>query len=87
MIKAGAQKKIIPFNQRNIAMAMETLREHETRIQQLEQTDIDLQEITILLKKVIKYVKVGLPMVASAAVTSGIVSGKWGAFFAALFSQ
>lgn len=65
----------------------DTCKDHGERIAQLEQFDRDLNEIANLLKKVAKYLKIGLPMVASAAVTSGIVSGKWGAFFAALFQQ
>lgn len=87
MERAG--HKTIQFPRQHLARIgklEETQKDHSMRIDKLEATDIELAELTRLVRKIIKYIKIGLPAVASAAVTSGIVSGKWGAFFAALLN-
>ncbi len=44
----------------------------------------DIHALKISANNILKWIKRGLPLVTTAAVTSGIVSGKWGAFFNAL---
>jgi hypothetical protein len=60
------------------------LQDHETRIKRLETVYPGIQEITDIVTSIKKYVKIWGPIVATAAISSGIVSGKWGAFFRAL---
>ena len=43
-------------------------------------------EMAETIDKIWKWLKRGFPIVVTAAVSSGIVSGKWGDFFHALFS-
>lgn len=38
------------------------------------------------INKIWKWIKAGLPLVATAAITSGLVSGRWGAFLHALMA-
>lgn len=70
----------------NLANHHHVLRHHNERISKLEQHDASIDEVLDVAKAILKWVKLGGPMVATAAVTSGLVSGKWGAFFHALFT-
>lgn len=84
-----AGRKVMEFPRQHVTRITkleETSKLHADRILKLEQTDLELAELTRLVRKIVKYIKIGFPAVASAAVTSGIVSGKWGAFFAALLN-
>lgn len=56
-----------------------TLANHEARI-------LVLEEINGTINKIWKTLKRWGPIVATAAISSGVVSGRWGAFFHALFS-
>lgn len=72
------------------------LADHEDRLRNVEkdceahgQALDAMQDIASLnetLTKVWRFIKWGGPLVITAAVTSGIVSGRWGAFLNALFS-
>ena len=66
-----------PFSERIEAL--------EARVDAVEKDNAQIGELIATMEKIARYIKLGLPAVASAAVTSGIVSGKWGAFFKALF--
>lgn len=49
-------------------------------------TNMDaIEDMADTVNKLYNWIKRGLPLVATACVTSGIVSGKWGAFIQALF--
>jgi hypothetical protein len=70
----------------NLANHHHVLKSHHDRITKLEQHDANLDEVLEVVRAIFKWVRIGGPMVATAAVTSGLVSGKWGAFFHALLS-
>lgn len=69
----------------NVSNHHHVLRHHDARLTKLEQHDASIDEVLDVAKAILKWVKVGGPMVATAAITSGLVSGKWGAFLHALF--
>jgi archaellum component FlaC len=58
----------------------------ETDVTSIKNGMADLSDMADDVRKVLRWLKNGLPLVATAAVTSGIVSGRWGAFLQALFS-
>lgn len=58
---------------------------HEERLVSLEHSRDTINDMADTVAKIAKYIKVWAPMVGTAAVTSGIVSGRWGAFLSALF--
>ena len=64
---------------------MRKLTEHETRIKALEDSVTDISEIKEAVFKIVKYVRIGLPSIISAAIAAGVVNGKLGAFLNALF--
>jgi hypothetical protein len=61
-----------------------TLADHSERLRNIEQSNLDLSELVEIAKRVKRYVKLGFPILVTAALSSGIVSGKWGAFLHAL---
>lgn len=61
------------------------LDDHEKRIEALETAQVDIAELVSIVKSSVRYIKLWGPMIATAAVTSGVVSGRWGAFLSALF--
>lgn len=63
-----------------------TLEDHEKRIVMLENMSEQLMEISNIATKVLKHVRIWGPAIVAAAASSGIVSGKWGAFLHALFN-
>lgn len=77
--------RVVPINRAEKEAIMATLTDHRTRIEVLEKNDKDFEEMAKTINKIYRWIKRGLPIVVTAAVSSGIVSGKWGAFFAALF--
>jgi hypothetical protein len=61
-----------------------TLSSLDKRVEALEGAVKDIHEISVTSKKVLGLIKVWAPIIATAAVTSGLVNGKVGAFLAAL---
>ena len=61
---------------------METV---ETDIKSIKGSMNTIDDIADMVSNICKWIKRGLPLVATAPVTSGLVSGKWGAFIQALF--
>jgi len=48
---------------------------HNTRIERLEKVLLILEEVPALLTKIKKYIKIWGPIIATAALTSGVVKG------------
>lgn len=51
--------------------------EMEARLKHVEDTNLDLAEIRTLLAKVKKYIKIWGPIILTALVSNGILSGDW----------
>ena len=61
---------------------MDTL---ESDVKSIKGSISAVEDMAETVSKLYTWVKRGLPLIATAAVTSGLVSGRWGAFFQALF--
>lgn len=57
----------------------------ESDIKSIKDSMTTIEDLSDTINKLVRWVKTGLPLIATACVTSGIVSGKWGAFIQALF--
>jgi hypothetical protein len=57
----------------------------ESDIKSIKDSMTTIEDLSDTINKLVRWVKTSLPLIATACVTSGIVSGKWGAFIQALF--
>lgn len=65
---------------------MEEINTMKERIKSIEDNVTNIAEMAATIDQIWTWTRRGLPIIVAAAVSSGIASGKWGAFFKALLS-
>jgi hypothetical protein len=83
--EAGARVSVAGLHKRVVTLEKQ-VKEHGTRLTDLENALIAIDQLGDTLNKIKGALKVYGPVIVAAAVSAGLIDGRIGAFFRALFT-